>query len=114
MIRWTQDASEISVTGVQGTEREVTLTMSDGGRPAGAETARVEVRFNGTLLGTVDVRPGFQDYQLTIPQALVEAAAQSDGPATLRLVSTVWSPRALLNVPDNRELGVMLDKVTVR
>jgi hypothetical protein len=37
-----------------------------------------------------------------------------DAPAVLRLVSTVWSPRALLNAPDNRELGVMLDKVTVR
>jgi hypothetical protein len=114
MIRWTQDASEISVTGIIGTEREVTLTMSDGGRPAGTTPSRVEVHFNGTHLGTVNIRPGFQDYRLAIPQALAEAAAQSDEPATLRLVSTVWSPRALLGVPDNRELGVMLDTVTVR
>lgn len=113
-MRWTQDASEIAVTGLAGGEREVTLTMSDGGRPDAATPARVEVFFFGTSLGTVDVRPGFQEYRLTIPQALAEAAAQSDDPATLRLVSTVWSPRTALNVPDNRELGVMLDKVTVR
>lgn len=114
MIRWTQDRSEIAVTGLTGTERNVTLTMSDGGRPAGAAAARVEVLFNGTSLGSVDVGAGFRDYTFQIPAALAAAAAQVSAPATLRLESTVWSPRALLNVPDGRELGVMLDKVTVR
>ena len=88
--------------------------MSDGGRPASAPAARVEVSFNGTSLGTADVTPGFREYRFALPASLAEAASQADAPATLRLVSTVWSPRAALNVPDNRELGVMLDKVTVR
>lgn len=114
MIRWTQDASEISVTGMTGTEREVVLTMSDGGRPAGATAARVEVLFNGTSLGTADVLAGFHEYRFAVPAALAEATLASDAPAVLRLVSTVWSPRALLNVDDSRELGVMLDMVTVR
>lgn len=113
-MRWTQDASEIAVTGLSGSEREVTLTMSDGGRPSAATPGRVAVFFFGASLGIVDVRPGFADYRLLIPQTLAEAAARSGDPATLRLVSTVWSPRALLNGPDNRELGVMLDKVAVR
>ena len=114
MIRWTQDASEISVTGMTGSEREVVLTMSDGGRPAGATAARVEVLFNGTRLGTAEVIAGFHDYRFTVPAALAEATLAPDAPAVLRLVSTVWSPRALLNVDDGRELGVMLDMVTVR
>jgi hypothetical protein len=114
MIRWTQDASELAITGMSGAEREVMLTMSDGGRPSGAIAARVEVHFNGTAVGAVDVGPGFQDYRFPIPAALAEAASRSDAPAVIRLVSTVWSPRALLKVDDGRELGVMLDKVTVR
>lgn len=114
MVRWTQDASELAITGTTGTEREIVLTMSDGGRPASAAPARVEVFFNGVSLGASDVTPGFGDYRFALPQALAEAAAQSDAPATLRLVSTVWSPLAALNRPDNRELGVMLDKVAVR
>ena len=73
MIRWTQDASEISVTGMTGSEREVVLTMSDGGRPAGATAARVEVLFNGTRLGTAEVIAGFHDYRFTVPAALAEA-----------------------------------------
>jgi hypothetical protein len=114
MIRWTQDASELAITGMSGAEREVMLTMSDGGRPSGAIAARVEVHFNGTAVGAVNVGPGFQDYRFPIPAALAEAASRSDAPAVIRLVSTVWSPRALLKVDDGRELGVMLDKVTVR
>lgn len=114
MIRWTQDRSEVAVTGLGGAEREVVLTMSDGGRPRAAVPARVEVYFNGTSLGAADVTPGFREYRFALPASLADAASQADAPATLRLVSTLWSPRALLNVPDNRELGVMLDKVTVR
>jgi len=114
MIRWTQDASEIAVTGITGTEREVVLTMNDGGRPAAAPQARVDVYFNGTHLGGTDVGAGFQDYRFTLPAALVEMAAQNDAPATLRLESTVWSPLVFLGVADGRDLGVMLDRVTVR
>lgn len=114
MIRWTQDASEIAVTGITGAEREVVLTMNDGGRPAAAPQARVEVYFNGTHLGGMDVGAGFQDYRFTLSAALAEVAALADAPATLRLESTVWSPLVFLNVPDGRELGVMLDRVTVQ
>jgi len=114
MIRWTQRGSEIAVTGMNGSEREVVLTMNDGGRPAAAPQARVEVYFNGTHLGGTDVGSGFQDYRFALPAALAEAAARSDAPATLRLESTVWSPLVFLQVPDGRDLGVMLDRVTVR
>jgi len=113
-IRWTQDASEIAVTGLGGDEREVVLTMSDGGRPAAAVAAQVNVMFNGTSLGSVTVGAGFREYAFQIPPAVAAAAAQVSAPATLRLVSTVWSPRDILKVADGRELGVMLDKVTVR
>jgi uncharacterized membrane protein len=114
LVRWTQDASELAITGTTGTEREVVLTMSDGGRPAAATPARVEVFFNGTSIGAAEVVPGFREYRFVLPAALAEGASRSDAPAVLRLVSTVWSPRLILNGPDGRELGVMLDKVTVR
>lgn len=113
-MRWTQDASEIAVSGLTGGEREITLVMSAGGRPAAAAAPRVEVVFAGTSIGTIDVADGFQEYQLVIPPALAAEAAKSDEPATLRLVSTVWSPQAILGVGDTRELGVMLDRVSVR
>lgn len=113
-IRWTQDASEVALSGLRGGERHITLVLGDGGRPAGAAPARVRLLLNGVLIGESDVRAGFHAYVFAIPEALAVDAASREEPATLRIQSTVWSPRALLGAPDDRELGVMVDSVTVR
>lgn len=113
-IRWTQRASEVALSGLQGTEQAVTLVMSDGGRPAAATPARVRVLFNGVPIGEAAVTTGFQPYVFAIPPALVASAAGAAQPATLRIESSVWSPRDITGARDTRQLGVMLDTVTVR
>jgi hypothetical protein len=113
-FRWTQRASEVAVSGMDGSERAVTLVMSDGGRPASAVPARVRVLFNGVLLGETLVGAGFQPYVFAIPPELAAKAAADVLPAMLRLESTVWSPRDTAGADDTRQLGVMLDTVTVR
>ncbi|HUL73378.1 MAG TPA: glycosyltransferase family 39 protein [Vicinamibacterales bacterium] len=112
-IRWTGPTSFISVPGLSGQEREVVLTMHDGGRPASAPPARVTVRFDGVVIGTIDVGSGFRDYRLAIPAELVERAAAKADPAQLTLESTTWVPRDVIGGTDDRTLGVMLDRVQV-
>ena len=87
--------------------------MHDGGRPVAAPPAKVTVRFNGTIIGTIDVRPGFQEYRLPLPTDLVRQAAGATDPAQLTLESTVWVPRDFLGGTDDRRLGVMVDRVDV-
>ncbi len=113
-VRWTRAQSFVAISGLTGTERSVTLEMHDGGRPPAAPPARVELFFADVAIGTIDVRPGFRTYTLPLPAAAVEQAARLDAPTRLRLVSTVWSPRKILNLPDDRELGVMIDRIEVR
>lgn len=113
-IRWTTRASEIAVSGLNGSERTVTLVMSDGGRPQSATPPRVRVLFNGVQIGETVVGPGFQPYAFPISVEQAAAAAKDVLPATLRLESTVWSPRDNGGGQDTRQLGVMLDTVTVR
>ena len=96
-------SSYIAMPGLSGTEREVVLTMHDGGRPAAAPPATVTVRFNGTIIGTIDVRPGFQEYRLPLPADLVRQAAGATDPAQLTLESTVWMPRDFLGGTDDRD-----------
>ena len=50
-FRWTGAQSFVSITGLTGTEREIVLVMNDGGRPAKAPPARVEVFLNDVRLG---------------------------------------------------------------
>lgn len=112
-IRWTGPLSYIALPGLSGAEHEVVLTMHDGGRPAAAPPARVTVRFNGTIIGTIDVKPGFQDYRLALAPDLARQAATATDPAQLTLESTVWVPRDYLGGTDTRRLGVMIDRVVV-
>jgi len=112
-IRWTGPQSFISVPGLTGREKTVQFVMHDGGRPPQAEPARVQVFFNDTPLGVIDVGKGFGTYSLALPPDAVQRAAGEDNPAVLRLLSTVWVPSRLLGGSDTRELGVMIDKVEI-
>jgi hypothetical protein len=113
-FRWTGPASAVSVTSVLPSAREVTLVMSDGGRPAGAPAAHVEVFLHNQLLGRVEVEGTFRPYTLPIPQDLAMRAAAAADPVELRLVTTQWNPARVLGSADDRELGVMLDRVAIK
>ena len=88
--------------------------MHDGGRPKSAPPARVELFFGGVAIGTIDVQPGFRTYTLPLPATAVGDAARTDEPAQLRLVSSVWNPRQILNLSDDRDLGVMIDRIEIK
>lgn len=113
-VRWTQGRSAVAVAGLAGSETTLVLTMHDGGRPAGAEPARVTVVWDGTTIATIEVRPGFQDYTIPLPADLVRQAGSKTDPVELRLESTTWVPRDFLGSSDDRSLGVMLDRVEIR
>lgn len=113
-IRWTQARSDVTVPGLAASVGEVVLTIGDGGRPSGAPAAEVEILLNDVSLGRTPIGAGFQTYTFAIPPALAASVAQRGEPATLRLISTVWSPKALLGVTDDRQLGVMVDRIEVR
>lgn len=113
-FRWTRATSYVSVTVIHPGSRELTLWMNDGGRPPAAPAAVVSVYLHGQLLGSATVRSGFLPYTFVIPPALAERAAAAGEPIELRLVTATWKPRALLGTPDDRDLGVMLDRVAVK
>jgi hypothetical protein len=123
-IRWTNQQSFVAIPGMRGQEREVVLVMHDGGRPKQATPAKVEafldlpcVECEGKVfevsLGSVSVGPDFRPYRFAIPPEAASRAATLDDPAIVKLISTVWNPQRLLGGPDNRNLGVMLDRVEV-
>ena len=113
--RWTTAASVVWVAGTLLEAREVTLYMSNGGRPEAAGVAEVHVSLAGEPLGTITVSDDrFRPSTLPIPPALAEAIATDPAAAELRLETVPWVPLQVLGIPDQRELGVMLDRVEVR
>lgn len=113
-FRWTRALSFVTVTTIRSDSRELTLVMADGGRPPAAPPARVEVFLHNQLLGRVDVSGPLRPYSLPIPPDLAQRAASTGDVVELRLVTETWNPATVLGSPDDRELGVMLDRVTIR
>lgn len=112
-IRWTRDVSFISTVGMQATNRTVTIWMDDGGRPDSAPPAAVSVSLGDRLLGTVKVGSGMHPYAFDIPPDLASALSRADDAAPLRLETRTWNPSRIAG-NDNRDLGVMVDRVEIR
>ena len=113
-FRWSRTRSIVSVTGVRADSRAIVLSMSDGGRPAAAPPADVTATLDGERLGTVRVDTGFKPYVLPIPPALAERLGGLDRTIELTITTSAWRPDAVLGTSDDRELGVMVDRVTVK
>jgi hypothetical protein len=113
-FRWSRDVSYLNLQGVSGDDHTITIVMDDGRRPAQVPPASVEVSMNDQVLGRVAVGSDFKPYTLAIPPALAAAAGASGTPVRVKLVTNVWSPKAVLGVADDRDLGVMVDRVDIR
>ena len=113
-FRWSRDTSYVAITGIRPVSRELTIWMNDGGRPAAAPPAEVTAWLANERLGSVTVTTGFRPYTFAIPSALAGRLAATGQPAQLKLTTTVWEPERVLGTPDNRDLGVMVDRVAVK
>ena len=112
--RWSKDASYIALPGLPPAVRTVTIWMSNGGRPSTLPPLTVSLSLNDQPLGEVIVPQGFRPYVFEIPAELAARMAASDDPAVLKVACATWNPRAALGWPDDRDLGVMVDRVEVQ
>jgi hypothetical protein len=113
-FRWSQDQSFVIVTSISAGDRTLALWMSNGGRPAAAPPADVTLLIGDRPLGTVHVGSGFAEYDVAIPPDVAESAAAGGEPVRLTLRTTTWNPERTLGTPDDRDLGVMVDRVAIR
>jgi hypothetical protein len=113
-VRWTGAQSFVALPGLSGSERTLAVVMHNGGRPASAGPARVEVLFDGQALGTVDVPGRFETFTFALPADAVRRAGTRDAPVQLTLRSSTWVPRDALGGSDGRTLGVMVDRIEVQ
>ena len=112
-FRWSGRQSAIIISRLPSAARTLALWMSDGGRPAAAPAADVSVDLGGRSLGAVHVSGGFREYDVDIPPDVAAAAATGE-PVRIGLRTPTWNPLSILGRDDDRNLGVMVDRLTVR
>jgi hypothetical protein len=113
-FRWSQRQSFVIVDHIGAGDRTLAVVMSDGGRPPAAPPADVEARIGDRSLGAVRVAGGFKEYEFAIPGDLARATAAAGEPVRVTLRTSTWNPMKVLGTADDRELGVMVDRVAIR
>ncbi len=113
-FRWSQDQSFVVINRLDPSSRSLAIWMSNGGRPPAAPPAQVSVLVGDRLLGSVNVTSGFAEYDFPIPPDLAASTGAQGEPVRVTLRSTVWNPHRVLGTADDRDLGVMVDRVAVR
>ena len=79
-----------------------------------AEPARVQVFFNDVPLGVIDVGKGFTTYRLALPaDAVRRAGGRGRTGADPAPLDGLESQAHARRCTDDRELGVMIDKVEI-
>jgi hypothetical protein len=111
--RWSRDVSFVSVPGVPDGAHKVTVWLSDGGRPPSAPPARVAVHLNDVTLGDIEAGRAVLPYEFPIPPALAANLAANRDMVELKLVTNTWNPRHSLGAADQRDLGVMVDRIRI-
>jgi hypothetical protein len=112
--RWSRNASYISIPGIVDATRTVTIWMGAGGRPEGLPPPQVTVTLDGVTLGSVTATRDVRPYSFAIPPSVAAEAGRRDEPASLRLTTSTWLPRQVVGTPDDRDLGVLVDRIEAR
>ena len=113
-FRWSREESHVMILNTTPAARTLTLWMNDGGRPGNVIPARVAVYLDDVLLGDVGVTTGFEPYSFNIPPDLAAAMAARPDATELTLLADTWNPLEVLGVADDRDIGVMLDRVEIQ
>ena len=112
-FRWTSDVSFIYMLGTSERSRTLTLWLHNGGRPDHLPAATATISVNDRDLGTITVTSGFEPYRLDIPPDLAAELAASEEAGQLRIACITWNPASTVGGPDTRDLGVMVDRITI-
>ena len=112
--RWTRDRSFISILGTPATAKSLTLYVNNGGRPADSEEPIVRITLDDVPLGMFSVTAGFNPYTVSIPPDVARTVAGREETSELLIETSTWVPQEHLGGSDDREVGVMLDRVVIQ
>ena len=114
VFRWTTNVSYVVLPAFSADARQVTIWMSNGGRPASEATAVVTVALDDHVLGTATPVDAVKAYSFDIPPDVARTAGAQEEPPRLQLRVPTWNPGTALGVNDTRNLGVIVTQVDVK
>lgn len=109
-VRWTGQTAIIRLPlfPPPGKKTVLNIRVADTGPAREGAAAGAIVRIGDRRIAQILLKKGINTVRLELPSDLEEG-----GIAELIIYSSPWQPRRLLGTGDERELGIMLDRVTL-
>jgi hypothetical protein len=108
-VRWTSEAAQFDLSSPEVGSGDVRLRLQmAASAESGRAPAEVRLRYGASVIARWQVGTTFAAYEATLP-----ASVLGDGPLTLWLETDTWNPAALGLSADARDLGVMVDWISV-
>jgi hypothetical protein len=110
--RWTNGDGRVFFPPSAAPVTTVILQLNPGPWVPGMERVKVKVHANGAHLVDLVLRNGYNTYEVPVPEAI--RAKLTGVPVEIRIESKSWIPRRVLNLPDLRRVGVIVDWVRLK
>jgi hypothetical protein len=110
--RWTNGNGHVFFPPSNGNITNVILRMNPGPWVPGMERVHVKLYMNELFLVDLILGNGYKTYDVPVPAMIREKI--SGVPIDLRIESKSWIPKRVLNLPDVRRVGVIVDWVDLR
>ncbi len=105
--RWTSGNASLRIP--TQIKNNLSISIIAGGfRPRSIPPANVSLYFNEHFIGNFVTEGEYEMHNMTVNKDYVTYPY-----STLRIISSTWNPSEYLGSPDNRDLGINVDKVSI-
>jgi hypothetical protein len=110
--RWTNGSGHVYFPASTGNITDIVLRLNPGPWVPGMERVKVKLYVNDLPLVDLILGNGYNTYDVPIPASIREKL--KGVPVDLLIESKSWIPKRVLNLPDMRRVGVIVDWVKLR
>jgi hypothetical protein len=110
--RWTDGKGHVFFPPDNKPVTGIVLRLNPGPWVPGMERVSVRVYANNLFLVDLKLRNGYNTYEVPVPAGIREKL--TGAPVDIRIESKSWVPKRVLNLPDTRRVGVIVDWVKLQ
>ena len=110
--RWTDGKGHVFFPPDNHPVTGIVLRLNPGPWVPGMERVSVRVYANDLFLVDLKLRNGYNTYEVPVPTGIREKL--TGAPVDIRIESKSWVPKRVLNLPDTRRVGVIVDWVKLQ